>query len=178
MLPKLDFASGRIDPSDHTAQRHVRDLTAIFSDAEAAAKHGDQVVYTTYGCPGDAPGERLLYGTTVLEPGKVGDEYFMTRGHFHTKPERGELCFTISGRGILLLMDRDRNCRHEGMSPGSIHDIDGRLAHRVVNIGKEPLVFLVSWMSDCGHEYESIREKGFSIRVVEQGGKPEFVDVG
>ncbi len=28
-----------------------------------------------------------------------------------------------------------------------------RMAHRVVNVGDTPLVFFVTWMSDCGHEY-------------------------
>lgn len=37
-----------------------------------------------------------------------------------------------------------------------VSDIDGRRAHRVVNVGEAPLVFFVTWMSDCGHEYGEI----------------------
>lgn len=131
----------------------------------------DTVVYETYECPGDAEGEQLLYGTTVLMPGQVGGEFFMTRGHFHTKPERGELCLTLSGQGALLLMPGENlvpspnETRLEEMTPGSIHEINGRDAHRVVNTGSEPLIFFVSWMSDCGHDYESIRETGFGLRL-------------
>ena len=89
----------------------------------------------------------------------------MTRGHFHTDPLRGELMFTLRGTGEALLMDRDGKTWTEPMSPGSVHDIDGRYAHRVVNTGEVPLIFLVTWMSDCGHDYESIREKGFGLRL-------------
>ena len=32
----------------------------------------------------------LFWGTTFLEPGKVGAEYFMTHGHFHRIRNRGE----------------------------------------------------------------------------------------
>lgn len=172
----LDFPSGVITPSEHRSTRRLRDVHAIFADQSAAeAMDPDTTVYETYGCPGDAPGERLLYGTTVLMPGQVGAEHFMTRGHFHTKPERGELCLTLSGQGVLLLMPGTRangqivahpdQTRQEAMTPGSIHNIDGQDAHRVVNTGDVPLIFFVSWLSDCGHDYESIRETGFGIRL-------------
>ena len=80
----------------------------------------------------------------------------MTRGHFHVKPERGELVLTLAGEGVLLLVDREGQTRQERMTEGSIHDVDGRWAHRVVNVGTEPLAFFVAWMSDCGHEYGAI----------------------
>src|ERR1700722_7695602 len=30
----------------------------------------------------------LFWGTTVIEAGRVGDEYYMTHGHFHAKADR------------------------------------------------------------------------------------------
>lgn len=134
------------------------------------------MAYETHGCPGEVEGPpRLLYATTVLQPGDIEGEYFMTRGHFHTNPERGELMLTLSGKGALILMDRDRRTWMEPMEPGSTHDIDGRYAHRVANTGDEPLVFFVAWMSDCGHDYESIREHGFGKRLVNIDGKPTLL---
>lgn len=99
----------------------------------------------------------------------------MTRGHFHTNPERGELMLTLGGKGALILMDRDRRTWMEPMDPGSTHDIDGRYAHRVANTGDEPLVFFVAWMSDCGHDYESIREHGFGKRLLKVEGIPTLI---
>jgi glucose-6-phosphate isomerase len=169
----LDLASGIIAPSQHSATRRLRDVLEIFADtADLTEEQLETIVYQTYGCPGDGDGPRLLYGTTVLMPGNVNGECFMTRGHYHTNPERGELCLTLSGEGTLLLMpklqdgtpDRERT-RQEKMVAGSIHDIDGRLAHRVVNTSDVPLIFFVTWLADCGHDYASIGSAGFGVRI-------------
>lgn len=163
---KLDLATGVIDPSRHQVTRRLRDVAEIFQNQDALrAMDPETIVYETYGCPGDGEGPQLFYGTTVLMPGNVGGECFMTRGHFHTNPERGELCLTLKGEGVLLLMSHDRETHQEPMSPGSLHDIDGRYAHRVVNIGDEPLIFFVSWLADCGHDYASIGSAGFGLRI-------------
>ncbi len=158
----LDLVSGVIDPSAQTSTRRIGDLVGLFADAEARqTMDPETVVYKTYGCPGDMEGEQLLYGTTVLRPGTVADEFFMTRGHFHTHPLRGELCLTLRGTGLLLLMDREGKTERVPMKEGSLHDIPPDLAHRVVNSGSEPLIFFVSWMSDCGHDYETSQRLGF-----------------
>jgi glucose-6-phosphate isomerase len=166
---RLDFVTGQFDQGEAQSRRTIGELASIFRDAGAAsALPPETLVYETFGCPGEVEGEpRLLYATTVLQPGTVGGEFFMTRGHFHANPARGELMFTLRGSGALILMDRTRKTWMEEMSPGSTHDIDGRFAHRVANSGTEPLVFLVAWMSDCGHDYESIRDHGFGTRLVD-----------
>jgi glucose-6-phosphate isomerase len=100
----------------------------------------------------------------------------MTRGHFHTNPERGEFMVTLAGEGALILMDRDLQSWTEPMSPGSVHNVDGRHAHRVANTGQTPHVFLVTWMSDCGHDYESIKAEGFSRILVSGSDGQSLVD--
>ena len=45
---------------------------------------------------------------------------------------------------------------HSLIAPSVTSDIDGRWAHRVVNTGDAPLVFFVTWLSDCGHEYGTV----------------------
>jgi glucose-6-phosphate isomerase len=117
----------------------------------------------------------LLWGVTLLQPGKVGDEFFMTHGHFHADCTRAEYYATTSGCGLLLRMDKDRKTWAEEMSPGSLHYIDGRHAHRVANTGDEPLIFWACWGSDAGYDYGTIRENGFGMRVVERDGKPVLV---
>ena len=87
------------------------------------------------------------------------------------------LGFVLSDRLEVMhfQFDRDRKTWMEPMSPGSTHDIDGHHAHRVVNTGDEPLIFLVSWMSDCGHDYQSIKAEGFGKRVVKGPDGPQLV---
>lgn len=154
----IDLSSGVITgPEVVTTTRSVRDLIRLFRDQQAAERLANQIVYQTY-----AVGDRdLLFGTTVLHPGRIGDQRFMTRGHFHIRPDRGETMLTLSGKGELRLMSRSGERATEAMAAGSAHRIDGAWAHRVVNTGTEPLVFYVTWMADCGHDYDSITVDSF-----------------
>ncbi len=117
----------------------------------------------------------LFWGNSTIEPGLVGDEYFMTHGHFHQKTSRGEFYATVQGKGMLLFMDIERNAWAQEMAPGSVHYIPGDAAHRVVNIGSTPLRFIACWPSDAGHDYTSIAEQGFSIRMVCRDGAPMLI---
>ncbi|HJP83171.1 MAG TPA: glucose-6-phosphate isomerase family protein [Fimbriimonadaceae bacterium] len=164
---RIDWTTGVIG-SEPSSVRTLDQMEGVFA---ASVGNRNDVVYEIFGTAGEVNGPpKLLYATTVLHPGQVEGEYFMTRGHFHTNPERGELVFTLSGEGALILMDRNRNTWMEPMLEGGIHDIDGAHAHRVANTGNVPLIFLVAWMSDCGHDYESIKAKGFSLRLFSERG--------
>jgi glucose-6-phosphate isomerase len=114
----------------------------------------------------------LFWGETVLQPGRVGDEYFMTHGHFHALRDRAELYATVKGTGALVLMDEAGNTWSQPMTPGTVHYIPGNVAHRVANTGNEPLVFLASWPSDAGHDYARIRDVGFGKRMLMLDGRP------
>lgn len=117
----------------------------------------------------------LLWGNTSIEPGVVGDEYFMTHGHFHLKPDRTEFYATVSGSGLLLLMDSARRTRVEEMTSGSLHYIGAGLAHRAVNIGDQALYFVACWPNDAGHDYGTIAKDGFSLRILCRNGSPSIV---
>lgn len=117
----------------------------------------------------------LFWGATVLQPGRVGDEYFMTHGHFHHIRDRAEYYATIKGNGSLLLMDETGHTCSQPMAPGTVNYIPGNIAHRAVNTGDRPLVFLASWPSDAGYDYARIRVSGFSRRVVARNGAPCLV---
>jgi glucose-6-phosphate isomerase len=58
---------------------------------------------------------------------------------------------------------------------GTISHIPPMWAHRVVNTGNEPLVFVASYHLAAGHNYGPIEEKGFRKLLVEINGKPDFV---
>lgn len=158
-------------------QRKLKDLKGIFLDERAFLEMDpEQTIYTVQawlpvkeGTPGG-----LFFGTTNLMSGKVGDEYFITKGHFHTLSDRSEFYWGIQGVGMLILMDREWNTWAEKMCPGSLHYIPAHVAHRVANTGNSTLIFGACWPSDSGHDYEKIAEKGFSARLVENNGEPEL----
>ncbi len=117
----------------------------------------------------------ICLATTTLYAGMVGDEYFLTRGHFHVNEDRPELEVTVNGTGFLVLMDATGKTWTESMSAGSVHHVPPATAHRVANIGVEPLVFISYWPSETGHDYAPIAERGFGIRVRQVDGKPTVV---
>lgn len=144
-------------------------LKGIFADTQAWQKTDpDTVVYRVQAwCPVPEGTEgSQFWGTTVIEPGHVGAEYFMTHGHFHMKRDRTEYYGTIEGDGALIFMDAAGSTWMESMSPGSLHFIPANTAHRVANVGNIPLRLVACWPSDAGHDYESIRRHGFGARLL------------
>ncbi|MCC8155088.1 MAG: cupin domain-containing protein [Tannerellaceae bacterium] len=114
----------------------------------------------------------LFFGITTLYPGKVGDEYFITKGHYHSHVDTAEFYWGVEGEGMLILMDLERNVWAERMFPGSLHYIPGKVAHRVANTGYRNLVFSACWPSDAGHDYDSIARDGFAKRLLDMDGVP------
>jgi len=154
------------------------ELKGIFLDEAARARMdaGTEVYRVRWWKPVEQGEEGgLFWGVTILQPGKVGEEYFMTHGHVHANRTRAEYYATVSGTGLLVRMDEQRKSWAEEMRPGGLHYIRGHHAHRVVNVGNEPLIFWACWGSDAGYDYATIRESGFGVRVVERGGRPAIV---
>ncbi len=135
-------------------ERKLGDLAGIFQDEIAFSEMDkEQPAYTIQawlpvaeGTPGG-----LFFGVSTIYPGKVSNEYFMTRGHFHLQPERVEFYWCIRGKGSLILMNRERNTWAEKVYPGSLHYIGGETAHRLVNTGNQNLIVGACWSSDAGH---------------------------
>lgn len=158
--------------------RCLGDLEGIFADGEAYAKlPKDRPAYDVSsflpekeGTPGG-----LYFGITYLYPGKVGDEYIMTKGHFHAHRDRAEYYWGLEGEGMLILMDENRKVWAEQVVPGSLHYIPGGVAHRMANTGNGVFSFAACWPSDAGHNYEEIAVKGFAARLVEIDGEPQLI---
>ncbi len=158
--------------------RVLADLKGIFTDGKAyEGMDPETLVYRVTSIEPDPLGTvgGLYMGITYLYPGKVGREYFMTKGHFHLNPTSTEFYWGIEGEGMLILMDADRKVWAERMRPGSLHYIRAGIAHRVANTGAGALIFGASWPSDAGHDYAAIARDGFAKRLMEVDGKPQLV---
>jgi glucose-6-phosphate isomerase len=155
-------------------------LEGVFEDTGAFARINPETVVYKVQCQlkekeGTEGG--LFFGTSFVSPGCVGEEYFMTKGHFHLKKDRAEYYWCIEGEGMLILMDEERNCWAEKMYAGSLHYIPGNIAHRIANTGETILAVGACWPSDAGHDYDSITKNGFSARLKKIGGRPVLVPV-
>jgi glucose-6-phosphate isomerase, archaeal len=162
------------------SQKTIGQLKDIFLDEDARSKMDqNKTVYSVQAfLPVDQGTEGgLFFGATTIEPGMVNDEYFITQGHFHEISNRAEYYWGIKGEGVLILMDRNRNCYAESMHPGSLHYIPAHTAHRVANTGSSQLVFGACWPSDAGHDYDEIKRNGFSCRLLNKDGKPQLIKI-
>jgi glucose-6-phosphate isomerase len=156
----------------------LQDLKRVFHDSSALSKlDPSREIYRVRWWSPANPGTEggLFWGLTMLQPGKVSDEYFMTHGHSHANGTRAEFYGTVSGNGMLIQMNTERRVWGEIMAPGSLHYVRGENAHRIANTGSIPLIVWACWPTDAGYDYEPIADQGFSARLVERDGKPVFI---
>jgi glucose-6-phosphate isomerase, archaeal len=179
-MQSVNWSTGALEGSGIcNSRKTLGDVKPLFFDQDAAQKMDPELL--VYGIQWWSPVPEkteggLFWGTTIVEPGQVGSEYFMTHGHFHAKADRTEFYSTVQGTGALILMSEQRKTWTEEMSPGSLHHIPPRTAHRVANTGASPLHFVACWPSDAGYDYDEIRRNGFSARLFSIYGKPVLVD--
>jgi len=114
------------------------------------------------------PTEDLLCDFTVMAPGKVGAEYYMTRGHFNAGPARAEFAVGIRGRGLMLLRTKEGEVGHYEIEPGGFCYIPATFAHRAVNTGSETFVFVSICAGDTGHDYATT-DGDFFARAKDDG---------
>jgi glucose-6-phosphate isomerase len=167
------------NPARH-AVRRASVMRGYYADEAAlerliAAGH-DPLHYETFEM--DVPEEpgQLLFGLSRLVPGLVGDECFMTKGHYHTVLQTAEVYLGLRGRGLLLLKTppddgRRSECVAEPIWPGRLVYVPPCWAHRSINTGDEPLVTLFVYPGEAGHNYGDIETEGFPKRVFRIGGR-------
>lgn len=150
-------------------------LAGVYSDAEAfetqlAQRGADELVYTVDVHSYDNGPGSLTIGTSTLLPGKVGEEFAVTRGHLHALADRAELYYCISGRGVMLMDTLGGETRAIEMTPGVAAHVPGHWIHRSVNVGDEPFVTLFCYNGDAGQDYEVIAAAGgMKTLVVDDG---------
>lgn len=174
---EIDGITGAVTPSTGSYTKDLSELRQLYRDHHAfdnLVRLGDTIAYQVIDYR--YADSDLAFGTTTMWPGKVGDEYFMTRGHYHTRRDAGETYYTQSGQGILLLQSREGETRVVHMRPGICAFIPPDWAHRSINTGSEKLVFVWHCATDAGHDYGEILEKGMRKLVVERDGRPTIVD--
>ena len=117
----------------------------------------------------------LNFGTTILHPGKIGEEFFFTRGHHHLK-ESGEIYSFFKGNGFFLLQTKNGETAEVPIKSGSTIYVPPGWGHRMVNIGKEKLISLFCYDADAGHDYDSLERTGFAKIVIEKNDKLHIID--
>lgn len=168
----MDMANGRLEPDMGTVQRRLGDMDGMYQ-SEIADRN--RLVYTVHLMPVPEKNSEIQCSTTVLLPGTVGDEYHMTKGHFHQVRDRSEVYVGLAGSGKLVMATEDGRYSVEPMAPGTVNYVPGGWAHRSVNVGEEPLVFFAAYVGDAGHDYTTIEKRGFPVVVLRSEDGPRVV---
>ncbi len=163
-----------------TVKRHLHDLRGCFADAaafEKAAAAGNPLLYQVAVVePANGDGD-LHYGVGRLMPGKIGDEYFMTKGHLHSWRAAAEFYFGLTGEGVMLLEDEATGESHMvPLEPNGVVYVPGDTAHRTMNTGKTPLTYIGVYPAKAGHDYGAIAKNNFRCLVLERGGKLAMIE--
>ena len=91
----LHVGDGGMDGATGRYEKRLSELAGLYLDAAA---HGaavrtlaDPVVYTVEDFRPSADAGDMIFGVTRMLPGKIGDEFYLTRGHSHAKADRPEI---------------------------------------------------------------------------------------
>ena len=175
----FDLTTGA-SPSREPIRRRLSDMATYYADQDAAAaavENGDPLVYEYYDMGVRSTSGDVAYGTSTTFPGKVGDEYFMTKGHFHSVLDTAEVYYCLRGNGYLLMENPEGDWEFQELTPGQAVYVPGRYAHRSINVSPdEPFVTFFAFPGHAGHDYGPIESRGFSKLVVERDGRPQVVD--
>lgn len=177
---EFNTGDGVLKGAHNYLRRHLSVMKGQYADPaafEALLKKLDLLVYEVYenvSMP-KAAGE-LYHGSSIVHPGKVGDEYFMTKGHFHQVLDTAEVYYCVHGHGYMMMETPEGEWAAEELTPGKVLYVPPRWAHRSINVGIDDLITFFVYPGDAGHDYSTIEAKGFRKLMVEQDGKPTIID--
>ncbi len=179
LLHRIDVAAGTLSGGD-ASERHLSELSGCFADHDAycaALEVGDPLVYSVVTASDDAAGS-LSFGLGTVQPGRVGAEFYLTKGHYHSRRDAAEVYLGLRGSGGLVLENESGSSCFVPMGAGEIVYVPGHTAHRSVNCGDEPFTYLGIYASDAGHDYDGIAETNFALVVVDGPDGPRALRRG
>lgn len=165
---------------DHHIVRRLSALEGQFADPQAYQARlalEDPILYEVYEMKRPEAAGELLFGLSIVHPGRIGSEYYMTKGHFHQQVETAEVYHCLRGEGYMVMETPTGDWATERLSPDVLLYVPPRWAHRSVNTHPfEDLVTFYVYPGNAGHDYGSIEKQGFRKLVVERDGVPTLVD--
>src|SRR3954462_544271 len=102
----FDLDQGLMHRARNHLVRRASDMRGYYADDSALERlireRQDPTHYEVFELP--VPPERghLMYCVSTLQPGLVGEEYFMTKGHYHSVVNTGEVYLCLRGEGYMV----------------------------------------------------------------------------
>lgn len=176
---RLILPEGTLTPHQNHVRRTLSSMRGQFMDEcayESMLEIRDTEIYEVYENASPETTGELRLGTSIVHPGKVGEEYFMTKGHFHEILETAEVYYCLSGHGYMMMETPEGQWAAEELVPGTVLYVPPSWAHRSINIGSEDLITFFVFPSNAGHDYGTIESRGFRKLIVERQGKLVFIE--
>ncbi|MDW6025928.1 glucose-6-phosphate isomerase [Mesorhizobium sp. BAC0120] len=172
----VELASGRMTGGTGRYVKRMSDLHGLYEDERAFQlaldKAGDPIAYEVSEFRPSADAGDMIFGLTRMSPGRIGAEFFMTRGHIHARADRPEVYYGQKGVGLMLMESPQGETRVVEIGPQVICYVPPYWIHRSVNTGAEDFVMMFSYPADSGQDYGIIeRSRGMRHRVVADDSK-------
>jgi glucose-6-phosphate isomerase len=168
-------ADGAMTGRSSSYRKRLDELAGLHLDAaafdELLGADPGFVVYQVEESRADEHQGGLVIGTSTIEPGRVGQEFFMTRGHLHALADRAELYYCLGGHGVMLMESVDGRTRTVELTPGRAVHIPGNWVHRSVNVGSDRFSTLFCYPVDAGQDYGIIEAAGGMATLVVDDGR-------
>lgn len=181
----LEFGEGL--PQVEPGVRKFSDMIPVLMDPNAKNSLSQEEMYYMYRDvhmpehEADMRAKGLRYDLTVLLPGKLGEEFNKTVGHYHPLVPGSNLAYpelyeVLHGHALFLIQKLDETGKEVvdiqaiKAKPGDKIIYPPGYGHIIVNIGDEPVV-TSNWVAgEFSSDYEPIREKkGMAYYVVSDG---------
>lgn len=175
----INRETGELASPDNVYERPLSAMAEMYEDTEAvkaALAAGDPVIYKVYEKKIPELAGELQWCMSVTFPGKIGCEYYMTKGHYHEVRDTAEIYLCVGGQGYMLMETEEGETSAVEMRPDVAVYVPARWAHRSINTGDEPLISFCVYPGDAGHDYGTIETEGFRKRIVEIDGKSAIID--
>ncbi len=170
----IDLVTGVMADPDRVLIRRASDMVGYYQDEAALTRiiaSGDPVHYEVFEKRIPQEQGHLMFCISKLHPGRVGDECFMTKGHYHTISGTAETYTCITGRGYMMCKLPDGGWHAEPMLRHRMVYVPPHWGHRSINTGDEPLISFCVYPADAGHNYGDIAIEGFPRRIFIRQGR-------
>ena len=170
----VDVDTATMPEATNHIVRRASAMRGHYADAAALdelIRNGDPLHYEVFETPVPEEYGHLMYCISKLQPGRVGNEFFMTKGHYHTVLETAETYLGLQGTGFMVMKTPDGTFNAQPISRGKMVYVPPYWAHRSVNTGDEPLVSWCVYPGEAGHNYGDIEDEGFPKRVLLENGE-------
>jgi len=174
-LHHVNVSQGALQNPTGNYQKRLSELAGLYQDEEAfqkaALEAGESVVYEVTDCRPEVTRGNMIFGVTRMQPGKIGNEFYLTRGHIHAVANRPEIYYCEAGRGVMLMESPEGEIRTIELTPRAMCYVPPFWIHRSVNVGADTLVMSFFYPADSGQDYEVIRDTGgMKSRIVAVNG--------